>query len=115
MIKSISNAEHYKWGGDCDGWHLLKSDSLSVIQERMPAGASEQMHFHRHAQQLFYILSGWATFEIESDTIIIHAGEFIHVRPRVKHRIRNESADDITFIVISEPKSHGDREIRNKE
>jgi hypothetical protein len=40
MIKSTENAENYKWGNNCDGWHLLKSDSLSVIQERMPAGTT---------------------------------------------------------------------------
>jgi hypothetical protein len=35
MIKSTENSEHYQWGNLCDGWHLLKSDTLSVIQEKM--------------------------------------------------------------------------------
>ena len=26
-------AEHYKWGSICDAWHLLKIETLSVIQE----------------------------------------------------------------------------------
>jgi len=26
-------AEHYRWGNDCDGWHLVKDGSLSVIEE----------------------------------------------------------------------------------
>ena len=33
---SKKNSEHYAWGGVCDGWHLLKSPVLSVIQERVP-------------------------------------------------------------------------------
>lgn len=36
MKISKANAEHYLWGGDCDGWHLVKSQGLSVIHERMP-------------------------------------------------------------------------------
>jgi hypothetical protein len=32
MIVSIENAEHYIWGEICDGWHLLKRDDMSVIQ-----------------------------------------------------------------------------------
>jgi hypothetical protein len=28
---SIANAEHYLWGGDCDGWHLLQRNDLSAI------------------------------------------------------------------------------------
>jgi hypothetical protein len=37
-IVSLENAEHYNWGGACDGWHLLKSAALSVIQESVPPG-----------------------------------------------------------------------------
>ena len=25
-IIDIDNAEHYNWGDNCDGWHLLKND-----------------------------------------------------------------------------------------
>ena len=57
MIKSEKNSAHYVWGGVCDGWHYLKSDALSVIKERVPAGRSEIRHFHKFAEQFFYILS----------------------------------------------------------
>lgn len=43
MPISVDNAEHYNWGhkGDnCDGWHLVKSTALNVIQERVPTGSS---------------------------------------------------------------------------
>jgi hypothetical protein len=33
---SRETAEHYVWGGTCDGWHLVRSLELSIIQERMP-------------------------------------------------------------------------------
>jgi oxalate decarboxylase/phosphoglucose isomerase-like protein (cupin superfamily) len=36
---------------------------LSVIEEQMPSGASEVRHYHRNAQQFFFILSGQATLE----------------------------------------------------
>ncbi len=43
-IVSKANAEHYTWRGICDGWHLLKSTSLSIIQERVPPGGAEVKH-----------------------------------------------------------------------
>jgi len=49
MINSIQNTDHYTWGVNCDGWHLLKSDTLSVIQERMPHNTKEQLHYHQFA------------------------------------------------------------------
>ena len=109
MKKSLHNAEHYSWGNDCDGWHLLKSDRLSVLQERMPPGTSEQIHCHEFAQQLFYILSGKASFELNGKTEIISANENIHVPEKTLHRISNHEKEDLTFLVISQPHSHGDR------
>lgn len=109
MVKSIQNADHYQWGNNCDGWHLLKSDSLSVIQERMPGGTSETRHFHVRSQQLFYILSGAASFEIEGSIFQVNAGESIHVEKGKKHCIANNGSADLEFLVISEPKGNGDR------
>ena|ERR1700741_799249 len=109
MIRSIHNAEHYTWGNNCDGWHLLKSDDLSVIQERMPTGTAEVLHFHERTQQLFYILSGIATFEINTEVILVRANESIHVPKGTAHRISNQQNEELIFIVISQPKSHGDR------
>jgi len=109
MITSIQNAEHYTWGDNCDGWHLLKSDSLSVIQERMPPGTGEQLHFHHKAQQVFYILSGKATFDIVGEVFTVEAGKSIHIPPETRHRILNKGTNDLHFLVISEPKAHGDR------
>jgi len=109
MIKSTENAENYKWGNDCDGWHLLKSDSLSVIQERMSTGTSEQLHYHNRSQQLFYILSGTAHFEIDGREFIVNAKQSIHIPTTAKHRISNLNPEELHFLVISEPKSHGDR------
>jgi mannose-6-phosphate isomerase-like protein (cupin superfamily) len=109
MITSIDNAEHYNWGGQCDSWHLLKSDSLSVIQERMPSLTSEQLHFHEYAQQVFYILSGTATFEMEGVLKTVEANQSVHIPKNTIHRILNNSDADLHFLVISEPRSHGDR------
>jgi quercetin dioxygenase-like cupin family protein len=109
MKISLKNAEHYKWGTGCDGWHLLKTPSLSVIQERMPEGSLETAHFHSKSQQLFYVLSGVATFKIEEQTYILTSGECIHVPSGVKHLISNKETETLEFIVISEPMAHGDR------
>lgn len=109
MIKDTTNSEHYIWGENGDGWHLVKTSSLSVIQEIMPAGSSEKRHYHEHAQQFFYILKGTATFEVEGETYEISQGQGFHILPKRTHRILNLLNEPLEFIVTSEPKSHGDR------
>ncbi|HEX8141345.1 MAG TPA: cupin domain-containing protein [Pyrinomonadaceae bacterium] len=108
---SKDKVEHYVWGGVCDGWHLVKSAALSVIQERMPPGASEVRHFHRASRQFFFILSGTATLEVGGRVEVLRAHEGVEVAPGAPHRIRNESKSDVEFLVVSQPASHGDRVI----
>jgi mannose-6-phosphate isomerase-like protein (cupin superfamily) len=110
-MKSISrvNAEHYLWGGNCDGWHLVKNEMLSVIEEQMPPGTSEVRHYHCKAQQFFFVLAGSAEMELDGDKLGLVAGEGIHITPEMVHRISNAAGEPLRFLVISQPPSHGDR------
>jgi mannose-6-phosphate isomerase-like protein (cupin superfamily) len=106
---STANAEHYVWGGNSDGWHLLKQDDLSVIQERVPAGGREVMHYHERSRQFFHILQGEGTLSLDEQKVTLHAGEGLEIPPLTRHRFENNSGADVVFLVISAPKSHGDR------
>jgi mannose-6-phosphate isomerase-like protein (cupin superfamily) len=108
-IISIKNAEHYLWGTNCDGWHLVNTNELSVIQERVPSGASEVKHYHKKARQFFFILQGQAVIEFDTFKKILNPGEGIHIPPNTKHKLVNESEVDLIFLVISQPKSHCDK------
>ena len=109
MIHSKDNSEHYSWGDHCDSWILKNTPKLSVKQEKMPAGASEKLHFHKVAEQFFYILKGEAVFCIDEEKFLVKQGESISIVPRAVHFISNESAGDIEFLVISNPPTDHDR------
>jgi len=102
-------AEHYTWGRICDGWHLLKSPGLSVIQELVPPGAAEARHFHEKAQQFFFVLTGEAVMECGDEKVVLGPRQGIAVPPGTPHRLLNEGRRDVSFLVISAPMSHGDR------
>ncbi len=106
---SKKSAEHYRWGSGCDGWHLLKTDQLSVIEESMPAGCCENRHFHQKAQQFFYVLSGSLVIETNGTDHEIVEGAAFHVAAGMQHQVFNRSDEVAKFLVISNPKSHGDR------
>ena len=109
MKKTKENSEHYTWGENCNGWHLLKSSKLSIIEELMPAHTAEEKHFHHFSEQYFYITNGVATFEIENETFEVNKGEGMHILPQMVHRISNNQAFDLEFIVVSQPTTRGDR------
>ena len=109
MVVSIENAEHYLWGEICDGWHLLKRDDISVIQERVPAGAKEVMHYHTNSRQFFYILDGEGIMVFEDRQVVLQKGDGIEITPQAKHQFQNMSNADVHFMVISVPSTLGDR------
>ena len=103
------NAEHYRWGHECDAWHLVKDPEMTGIEELIPPGAAEVRHYHKKAQQFFYIISGEAMMHMEDGPVLIPAGSGIRVMPGVWHQIRNPSSGPLRLLVISHPPSHGDK------
>jgi quercetin dioxygenase-like cupin family protein len=106
---SRQSADHYAWGGTCDGWHLVRASALSVIEERMPPGAHEVRHRHAHARQFFYVLSGTLTLEVEGTRHRLDARTGLELPPGTAHQAINDGTADVEFLVVSTPPSHGDR------
>ncbi len=108
---SKKSGQHYTWGDACEGWHLVRAQNLSVLEERMPPGTSEERHWHARARQFFYVLAGTLTLEVEGTTHTLAARTGIELPPGTAHQACNRSTSDVEFLVISEPPSHGDRHI----
>lgn len=108
MIRK-ETAEHYTWGDDCDGWHLVRQPELSIIQERMPPGTAEARHYHRSARQFFFVLAGTLTIELDGQLETLSAQQGLEIAPNTPHRVFNDSAEVVEFLVVSQPPSHGDR------
>jgi mannose-6-phosphate isomerase-like protein (cupin superfamily) len=121
---SITNAEHYTWPSTtwtsvanpdsisehlCDGWHLHRSESLSVIEERMPPNSVEQRHMHQRRTQFFYVLTGELTIELDGKEHPLTPGTGLTVPAQTPHQVLNRGREDARFLVISQPPSHDDR------
>jgi mannose-6-phosphate isomerase-like protein (cupin superfamily) len=137
VVSILQPLKHYRWGEDCDGWNLVDQPGLSVKQERMPPYTAEAEHFHRHARQFFFILSGTAIFELtggylekippgsldlmmglrpavpwtalQEGRVEVGPQQGFEIAPGVKHRIRNESEVDLVFLLCSQPSTINDR------
>jgi len=109
LIRSRDHSAHYTWGDQCDGWFMVNSPELTIIEELMPPGTAERTHYHQHAEQFFRLLSGVATFVLSEETITLEAGSGIYIPPHTIHQIRNDNAEDLVFLVISRPSTRGDR------
>jgi uncharacterized cupin superfamily protein len=113
-VISRSNAEHYTWpsaiGADlCDGWHLHRTEALSIIEERMPPGSAEQRHLHQRTMQFFYVLAGELIIELDGEEHRLMPSTGLTIPTQTPHQVINRSGEDARFLVISQLPSHGDR------
>ena len=69
------------------------------------------MHFHHKSKQFFYILSGEAEMKFKDKSVLLKAGTGIEVSPTEARQMQNVSDAEVEFMVVSMPKSHGDREL----
>lgn len=106
---STANAVHYLWGEGCDGWYLVRTPELNVIEEKMRPNTCESRHLHVRARQFFYVLEGELTMEVEGEEFVLRVGEGIEVAPGHAHQALNRSGESARFLVTSQPPSHGDR------
>ncbi len=112
---STATADHYTWGAGCEGWHLVKGATYSVIEERMPPGTNEVRHWHTRARQFFYVLSGTLVLEVEGDRHELPAGRGIELPQGTAHQARNEGTEDTRFLLVSSPPHKGDRREAGEE
>jgi mannose-6-phosphate isomerase-like protein (cupin superfamily) len=106
---SKANAQHYNWGDNCDGWRLVDSPKISIIHERMPPGTSEKTHYHKKADQFFFIVEGNASIEAGENIYNLGKYEGIEIPAGSRHRFFNSSDQPVEFIVTSIPPALNDR------
>ena len=109
VVSKYQSLKHYQWANVCDSWNLVDNVGLSVKQEVMPTGTSEQLHYHEKTQQFFFILAGTATLEIEGNQIEVSPHEGLQVLRGEKHRIINNGKTNLEFILCSQPSISNDR------
>lgn len=109
VLSKANCLSHYKWGDNCDGWNFISQPDAVVKQELMPAHTSEKLHFHKKAQQFFFILKGEAEFLIENKEITVRPMEGLTIYPGDKHKIMNQGTSDLEFILFSFPSTENDR------
>ena len=106
---SAATAEHYTWGEDCDGWFLVRTPDLHIIEERMPPDTAERPHHHERARQFFYVLEGELTMVLGARDVALRVGQGLEIAPGEIHQAVNRGPAPVRFLVTSQPPSHGDR------
>jgi len=77
---------------------------LSVAYVVIPPGKSSPAHRHEIAEEIYYVVKGRGTMQVNDKRFTVQAGHAILIAPSEIHQIRNyEVEGSLEFLAISGP------------
>ena len=73
----------------------------SLAEARVPAGAATQRHYHKLAEEFYFILEGRGEMEIDGEQRAVGVGDCILIPPGAWHTIA--AADALRFLCCCAP------------
>lgn len=78
-------------------------EKQSLAEARLPVGASTTPHFHPRTEEIYYILEGTGSMQIDDETRDIGPGDAIAIPPGATHQITNTSDQVMKFLCCCAP------------
>ncbi len=81
----------------------------SLAEARVPASGATQRHYHRLAEEFYFILEGTGTMEIDGESRKVGPGDAVMIPPGAWHQITADRDADLRFLCCcAPPYSHDD-------
>jgi mannose-6-phosphate isomerase-like protein (cupin superfamily) len=65
-----------------------------------PPGQEGFLHYHDEQDELYFVHSGRATFEVDGEEFELGAGGVVYVQSTTPRRIDNRADDDLVMLVV---------------
>jgi mannose-6-phosphate isomerase-like protein (cupin superfamily) len=65
----------------------------------LPPGAEGVHHYHEEQDELYFVHSGRARFEVEGDDFELGPGGLVHVESTTPRKFSNAGADDLVLLI----------------
>jgi quercetin dioxygenase-like cupin family protein len=82
----------------------MTNEGLTVIETRVePHFEGFSLHKHEHIKEIFYVLEGTLTIQLDNERITAKPGALILVPPGVMHTYWNESDEPAKYLLMITP------------
>lgn len=65
-----------------------------------PPGQEGFLHFHDEQDELYFVHSGTARFEVDGEERVLRAGGLCHVESTTPRKVSNAGDDDLVVLVV---------------
>lgn len=86
-----------------------ENTNQSLAEATVPVNTTTELHLHKHAEEIYFILSGSGEMTLGNDVFDVQPGDTICISPDTPHQIRNISTTELKFLCACSPAySHQD-------
>lgn len=89
-------------GDVLDAWNRTATPrvdgSFSMIEERVPAGQSPPLHVYQSDDEMWYILDGTVTFEVDGERFTATTGSTVFCAARAPTQLHHRRRDAVAHV-----------------
>jgi mannose-6-phosphate isomerase-like protein (cupin superfamily) len=75
----------------------------SLAEATLEPGGATTRHYHRASEELYYLLDGTGTMEIDGETRDVHPGDAILIPPGAWHQLRASAGGEVRILCCCAP------------
>lgn len=75
----------------------------SLAEATLQPGQATQRHYHRDAEEIYFLLEGSGELEVDGERARVTAGDAVLIPPGAWHEIRADANDSLRFLCCCSP------------
>ena len=102
-LRSLATADAFRTKDGSTVRELHHTSAQSLAEAVLDPGGATERHYHAASEEIYFVLEGGGTMEIEGDERPIGAGDAVLIPPGAFHQIRNDGGGDLRFLCCCSP------------
>jgi mannose-6-phosphate isomerase-like protein (cupin superfamily) len=102
-VASISGVEFFVTKDGSTIRELHHTDAQSLAEATLEPDEVTQRHFHRVAEEIYFVLKGSGRMEVDGDTKMIRPGDAVLIPAGAWHTLENNGSSELRFLCSCAP------------
>ena len=108
-VASISGTEFFVTTDGSTIRELHRTEVQSLAEATLEPDEATQRHYHRAAEEIYFVLKGSGRMEVDGDTRMIRPGDAVLIPAGAWHTLENNGNSELRFLCCcAPPYSHDD-------
>lgn len=75
----------------------------SLAEATLPAGGATTRHLHKESEEIYYVISGTGTMDLDGERREVGPGDAILIPPGARHQITAGPVEELRFLCCCAP------------